>query len=68
MLCTMLSLDSVFLGCMSLLVSVIGSVRIHRVITKSNSINVIRITKLYCNQVRLIIYIKLKLGLIIHIS
>jgi len=42
----MLSPDSV-LGCVSLLVSVIGSVCIHRVIKKSNSINVIRITQSY---------------------
>jgi len=65
MLRTMLSPDSV-LGSISLLVSVIGSVCIHRVIKKSNSIKVIRITKTYCSHVRLII--KLKLGLITHIS
>jgi len=61
----MLLSDSV-LGCISLLVSVIGYVCIQRVIKKSNNINVIRITKSYCSHVRLII--KLKLGLIIHIS
>jgi len=61
----MLSPDSV-LGCIFLLISVIGSVCIHRVIKKSNSINVIRITKSYCSHVRLII--KLKLALIIHVS
>jgi len=64
MLRTMLSPDSV-LGCTSLLVSIIESVCIHRVIKKSNSINVIRITKSYCSHVRLII--KLKLGLIFHV-
>jgi len=65
MLYTMLSPDSV-LGCISFLIFVIGSVCIHRVIKKLNRINVIRITKSYCSHVRLII--KLKLGLIIHIS
>jgi len=65
MLRTMLSPDSV-LDRISSLVSVIGSVVcIHRVIKKSNSINVIRITKSYCSHVHLII--KLKLVLIIHI-
>jgi len=65
MLRTMLSSDSV-LSRISLLVSVVGSVSIHRVIKKSNSINIIRITKSYCSHVRLII--KIKLGLIINIS
>jgi len=64
MLRTMLSPDFV-LGCTSLLVSVTGPVCIHKVIKKSNSINVIRITKSYCSHIRLII--KLKLGLVNHI-
>jgi len=55
---TMLSPDSV-LKCISLLVSVIGSVCIHRVIKKSNCINVI--TKSLCSHVRLITNLKLRL-------
>jgi len=63
MLCTMLSSDSVF-GCLSLLVSVIGSICIHRVIKKSNPINVIRITKSHVVTFKY----KIKTGLIILIS
>jgi len=48
MLRTMLSPESV-LDCISLLVSAIAFVCIHRVIKKSNSIIVITITKSYCN-------------------